>query len=75
MKQPIRDPVILERMRMTFELYELAETMKRQNVRRRHPDLSDDEVGEKVLEWLLERPGARHGDTDGPLFVVREPHN
>ncbi len=72
MKQPIRDPEVLERMQMAFELYEVAEAMKRQNVRRRHPELSADEVEARVLDWLRHRPGARHGDADGPLFAVRE---
>lgn len=71
MKQPIRDPEILERMQLTFELYEVAETMKRQNIRRRHPELSAEEVEERVVAWLRHRPGARHGDADGPLFAVR----
>ena len=72
MKQLIRDPEIIERMQMAFELYAVAETMKRQNVRRRHPELSEEEVEQRVLEWLRHRPGAQDGDADGPLFVVRE---
>lgn len=74
MKPPIRDPAILERMQMAFELYEVAETMKRQNLRRRHPELSPAEIEERVVAWLRHRPGAEHGDADGPLFVVREQH-
>ncbi|MCP3977351.1 MAG: hypothetical protein GY720_22910 [bacterium] len=38
MKPVIHDPEVLERMQMAFELYEVAEVMKRQNTRRRHPD-------------------------------------
>lgn len=71
MKPSIRDPEILERMQMTFELYEVAETMKRQNVRRRHPELGEEEVEQRVLDWLRQRPGAPQGDADGPLFAVR----
>jgi Rv0078B-related antitoxin len=72
MKPTLRDPEVIERMRMTFELYELAETMKRQNLRRQSPELSDDEIEEKLVAWLEHRPGAPHGDANGPLFVVRE---
>lgn len=72
MKKVIRDPEVIERMQMAFELYEVAETMKRQNVRRRHPELDDAEVEEQVLEWLYRRPGAEHGDADGASFILRE---
>jgi len=56
---------------MAFELYEVAEAMKRQNVRRRHPDLDDTEVDERVVEWLYSRPGVEHGDADGVSFTLR----
>lgn len=58
-------------MQMAFELYEVAEAMKRQNVRRRHPELDDAEVEERVLEWLYRRPGVEHGDVDGASFIPR----
>ncbi len=71
MREVVRDPEVVDRMRMTFELYELAEAMKRQNTRRRHPELGDAEVEEQVLEWLYHRPGAEHGDADGASFIRR----
>lgn len=71
MRQTIRDPEILERMQMAFELYEVAETMQRQNLRRRHPELDASEIEERVVEWLRHRPGAPNGDADGPLFILR----
>ncbi len=37
----------------------------RQNLKRRHPGLADDEIEELLTEWLRERPGAQHGDGDG----------
>ncbi len=73
MKRVIRDPEVLDRMQMTFELYEVAEAMKRQNERRRHPGLDDAEVERRVLEWLYRRPGVERGDADGDLFALREP--
>ena len=57
---------------MAFELYEVAEAMKRQNLRRRHPHLDDAEIEERVLEWLSSRPGVEYGDADGASFVLRE---
>ncbi len=58
-------------MQMAFELYEVAEAMKRQNTRRRHPDLDEAEVEERVLEWLRSRPGVEYGDGDEASFVRR----
>ncbi len=72
MKPVIRDPEVLERMQMTFQLYEVAEAMKRQNIRRQHPKLDDAEVEKRVLEWLYRRPGVGRGDADGASFVIRE---
>ena len=71
MRQVIRDPEVLERMQMAFELYETAEAMKRQNGRRSHPELSEDEVEQRVLEWLCHRPGVEYGDAEGPSFIRR----
>jgi hypothetical protein len=71
MKQPIRDPAVLARMRTAFDLYELAEAMMRQNLRRRHPDASEAEIERLFFEWLQHRPGAEHGDASGPGFVLR----
>ena len=55
-KVPIRDPDVIARMEMAMELYELAEAMQRQNIRRRNPDLNEDEVEKRLVEWLMSRP-------------------
>ena len=39
--------------------------MMRQNLRRRHPEASDEEVEKKLVAWLHERPGAIYGDGSG----------
>jgi hypothetical protein len=54
--RPIRDPKVFERARTTFELLELAEKIMRQNIRRRHPELSEEEVEERVVDWYRRRP-------------------
>jgi hypothetical protein len=60
--KPIRDPEVLARAEMTFDLCETAEQIMRQNIRRRHPELGDDEVEERVVEWLRHRPeGSSYG--------------
>lgn len=65
LRRPIRDPKVLERMAITFDLYEMAEQMKRQQLRRRNPNATEAEIEEGVLRWLAERPGAEHGDGEG----------
>jgi len=56
-----------ERLRIAFELFELAEAMLRQGWVRRHPDATPEEVEAAVSAWLATRPGAEHGDCDGVL--------
>ena len=53
--QPIRDPEVLARAQITFDLCETAEQIMRQNIRRRHPELSEDEVEKRFVEWLRRR--------------------
>ncbi|MEQ8766511.1 MAG: hypothetical protein RL885_21535 [Planctomycetota bacterium] len=54
-----------ERLRTAFELFEAGVEMKRQSLRRRFPDASDEEISAKIGEWLRERPGAEYGDAVG----------
>ena len=46
----------------TFELFEAGVDMKRQSLRRTHPDETTEQIEARVGAWLLERPGAEHGD-------------
>ena len=66
MRQPISDPVVLNRMRTAFDLYEAAEQMMRQNLRRRFPRASEAEIERRLIAWLQHRPGAEHGDAPQP---------
>lgn len=52
-------------MELAFDLYEAAEEMMRQNLRRRNPEASEEEIEEGIREWLRHRPGAEHGDGVG----------
>lgn len=45
-----------ERFRIAVRLAETGIEIQRQNLRRRHPDLTDDEVAHRLAEWLLDRP-------------------
>lgn len=70
LKPVIRDPRVMARARAMSDLFELAVKIQRQNLRRCHPDASDEEVSRRLREWLHHRPGAEHGDASGPDFVV-----
>jgi hypothetical protein len=50
---------------LAFELSDLAETMLRQTLRRKHPEAGEDRIEAMVLEWRLRRPGAEYGDCEG----------
>lgn len=53
------------RLRMALELFEDGVALQRQNLRRAHPDASDEEIAQLLRAWLRERPGAEHGDAVG----------
>ncbi len=65
MKEPIQDPAVMSRMKMAFDLYETAEAIMRQNLRRRFPNASEAEIERRIVSWLHHRPGAEHGDGIG----------
>ena len=60
-----RNLQVLDRMRLAFDLCQTAEAMKRQSLRRNHPDLSAEEIDKRMEEWRMTRPGAEHGDGPG----------
>jgi Rv0078B-related antitoxin len=64
-REPIRDPVFAKRMQMAFELYETAQRIMRQNLRRRFPELDNAEIEKRLIAWRHQRPGAEHGDGAG----------
>ena len=66
------DATVLARMDLAFDLYETSDEIMRQNLRRRNPEASEEEIEELFQQWLLERPGAEHGDASGPTFRVRK---
>ena len=53
------------RLRTAFDLCELGESMRRAQLRREHPDATDDEIEALLIAWLETRPGAEHGDACG----------
>lgn len=45
-----------KRFREALELHKTGLAIQRQNLRRRHPDLGDNEIGELLQQWLEDRP-------------------
>ena len=69
MEPPVRDPQILARMRTAMDLYEAAEAMMRQNLRRRHPAESTEQIERRLLSWLR-----KEGESEGwPPHIVARP--
>ena len=54
-----------ERLRIALDLHDFGVKLKRQNLRHRFPDSTDQDIEAKLLEWLHTRPGAEHGDGIG----------
>lgn len=59
-----------ERFRITLDLHQAGIDLMRQNLRRRNPSESKEQISERVEAWLHTRPGAEHGDAPGR---VRQP--
>ncbi|MCK6555464.1 hypothetical protein L6Q96_12930 [Candidatus Binatia bacterium] len=56
---------MVERFRLTLDLFEFGAAMLRQRLRRTHPTASEAEIDAMVTEWLHRRPGAEGGDCPG----------
>jgi uncharacterized protein YccT (UPF0319 family) len=54
--EPIRDPKILARAAAAFDLCQTAEDIMRQNLRRWHPEASEEEVRARFAAWVEKRP-------------------
>jgi len=53
--EPIRDPEFLARALAAFDLCETAEQIMRQNLRRWHPEASEEEIHQRFKAWLEKR--------------------
>ena len=52
----------LKKLRLTLALYHDGVNIKRQNIRREHPTENEEQIEERVLEWLLDRPHEQPGE-------------
>lgn len=58
-----------DKMRTALELSDLAGRVQRQNLRRRHPGASPEELDAMLRQWVRTRPGAEYGDCEGRPIV------
>jgi hypothetical protein len=56
---------ISDSFRMTLDLFQTGIDLMRQNLRRRDPDATDEQIERRLAEWLQDRPGAQSGDCPG----------
>ena len=62
------------RFRTAMDLFEAGISMMRQSLRRRFPDVDEEEIKMRLRQWLQERPGAEYGDCEGrPVPWPRPP--
>lgn len=54
-----------EKLRAALELHEVGVALMRQNLRRRDPVATDEEIEARLRAWLQDRPGAKYGDAVG----------
>jgi hypothetical protein len=57
--------------RTTLDLFETGVELMRQNLRRSHPNATQQEIERRLDNWLRDRPGAKFGDCSGEPVDVR----
>jgi hypothetical protein len=63
--------VLAARLRAALELSNMGIAIRRAQLRREHPEATDDHIEALVLAWLHARPGAEHGDAWGRPITWR----
>jgi hypothetical protein len=53
---------LARRLRTALDLCSLGESMRRAQLRREHPDATDEDIEALLVAWLETRPGAERGD-------------
>jgi len=71
--EPVRDPKVLDRIRLMFDLYEAAEAMMRQNLHRWFPQESDDLIERRLRAWLRKDPNYSRTPFEADVAAVEHP--
>ena len=56
------EAALAARLRTALDLCEMGESMRRAQLRREHPDATDEVIEALLVSWLETRPGAESGD-------------
>lgn len=51
---------VLEKMEVTAQLWEFGIGIQAENLRRRYPDATDDELEQRLIDWIGGRPPDGH---------------
>lgn len=54
--------VLATRLRTALDLCSLGESLRRAQLRREHPEATDEDIEGLLVAWLETRPGAERGD-------------
>jgi hypothetical protein len=65
------DEILLKKLYLTLELHEMGKDMMRQNLRRKYPEASDEEIQSKLVAWLENRSPDSPGK---PYILKHNPH-
>jgi hypothetical protein len=65
--EPMTEPPLTPaaKLRLALDLFESGVALIRQQLRRKHPEETAEEIERRVSAWLSTRPGAEHGDAPG----------
>lgn len=61
----LNDPIYAQRLLIALDLAESGIQLRLAQLKRRYPDASKEEIEADLKAWLLTRPGAAGGDTQG----------
>ena len=56
---------LVQRFRLALQLHDEGVRLMRQNLRRAHPEESEEQIDRRLGAWLADRPGAPYGDGVG----------
>lgn len=74
LNETVDDREAARRFQIALDLHETGVEIMRQNLRRRHPSESDEEIQRRLAAWLADRPGAKYGDAPGRVRFLSPPH-
>lgn len=70
MTEPSFEEQARTRLLTALRLHDDGVALMRQNLRRRRPDASEEEIEQELRAWLATRPGAEAGDGVGRVVAL-----